>query len=240
MMMKSPSTMHLLPTGGFKRCRFSSIQRCRSKAALMAMAVWFWRNWHDTSAHHRPQAQALSGTHACRATVPVTPVPDSRAPVPHHRAGATSASLRDADVLGLGEEPEGVDPAFAAHARMLDPAKWGAQVAQHPTVDPHDAKVDARGDLVRAREIAGPHRRRESVIGVVGDRDGVVLVVEGDQRHHRAEDFLAVRRAMLRQTLDDRWRHEPAVGAAARHPHGLAARQYLAALVAGAGYARHH
>ena len=26
MMMKSPSTMHLFPTGGFNKCRFSSIQ----------------------------------------------------------------------------------------------------------------------------------------------------------------------------------------------------------------------
>src|SRR5690606_40509011 len=38
--MKSPSWMHLFPTGGLSRCRFCSIQACRLSGAGRGLMAW--------------------------------------------------------------------------------------------------------------------------------------------------------------------------------------------------------
>jgi hypothetical protein len=47
---------------------------------------------------------------------------------------------------------------------------------------------------VRARQITGEDPRRQAEFGGVGPRDHLVLVVEIEDRHDRAEDFF---RAMV-------------------------------------------
>ena len=47
--------------------------------------------------------------------------------------------------------------------------------------------LDAQG----ARQVGRPDAGREAVVGVVGKRDGLVLVVEREHDEHRAEDLLA-------------------------------------------------
>src|SRR5690348_10502166 len=51
MMMKSPSTMHLLPTGGFSRWRCSSIQCSRFSGGSRAMCICSGKaSSHDSAA----------------------------------------------------------------------------------------------------------------------------------------------------------------------------------------------
>src|SRR5699024_5450619 len=158
---------------------------------------------------------------------------------PRYAVGAKNrseagASPRHADILGFGEKAQRLRTAFAAMTGMLHAAERRAQVAQHPAVDPDDAEIQPRGDAVRARGIGGPERGGQAVVGGVGDGHGVVLVIEGNQRHHGAEDFLAVGGAVERQAFGRRGRDEPAVAAApvVAQVERVAAGQDGAALVA--------
>src|SRR6266705_3860568 len=71
----------------------------------------------------------------------------------------------DADVGRLGIEIQRVQAAFAADARELGAAKWRAQVAQEPAVDPGDADFHRLPDAMAAREVGGPDRGGEAVDG---------------------------------------------------------------------------
>ena len=58
------------------------------------------------------------------------------------------------------------------------------------------------------REVAGEDAGREAVGGGVGAGDRLVLAVEGEDRHHRAEDFLARDRHLVGHAGEDRRLHE--------------------------------
>src|SRR5690606_37509567 len=53
------------------------------------------------------------------------------------------------------------------------------------------ARPDAAGQRARHLEVGAADVGRETVLGVVGDLDGVVEIVVGDDRQHRTEDLLA-------------------------------------------------
>src|ERR1700728_4032888 len=57
-------------------------------------------------------------------------------------------------------------------------------------VDRDLARLHAAGQPDRAAHVAGPDRRVEAVFGPVGDRDGIILVVEAEHRQDRPEDLL--------------------------------------------------
>src|SRR6185295_1225599 len=82
--------------------------------------------------------------------------------------------LRQHDVLHVAEELEAPVAAFAADARALDAAEGRGQVA------------DAA----------------QAVVGAVGERDGLVVAVEGLQREHRAEDLVLHDLAVLRDVRE--------------------------------------
>jgi len=48
----------------------------------------------------------------------------------------------------------------------------------------------SRREAVRAADVAGPHAGRQAVGGAVGDTQGVLLVLEGNDRCDRTEDLL--------------------------------------------------
>src|SRR5581483_1035002 len=90
----------------------------------------------------------------------------------------------------LEVEVERVDRELAAEAGLLvaaerDPGKRGER-----HVDADHARLDARGDAVPARGVAGPDRGEEAVLDVVRDPNRVLLVLERDDGHDGAEDLL--------------------------------------------------
>src|SRR3954451_6004122 len=54
--------------------------------------------------------------------------------------------LRDADVLGLGEETQRFFATFAAYPALLHAAERNSEVSHEPAVYPHRAGVDTLGD----------------------------------------------------------------------------------------------
>lgn len=56
-------------------------------------------------------------------------------------------------------------------------------------VYPSAAILQARGEAIGAPHILCPDRRRQAVIRVVGERQGLGFVRKRGDRHHRAKDF---------------------------------------------------
>src|SRR5260221_10055872 len=95
----------------------------------------------------------------------------------------------DVDGLDLGIQLEAVVIALATQAAKFGAAKGGAQVAHVVRIDPDHARLDGLGDTVTARQVVGPNVARQAVLNVVGDVDGLGLVVEGDDDQNRSKDF---------------------------------------------------
>src|SRR5262245_55453032 len=112
-----------------------------------------------------------------------------------YRAAGAAATLTpselDAHVAELGVELERVHAALAPDSRLLHTTEGCAQIAQIPAVHPDDAGFDLRRDAMRALQIGGPYRRREPVVGVVGEPHGFVFAVEGGDVAARPEDLFA-------------------------------------------------
>ena len=107
------------------------------------------------------------------------------------RRSTEDASEGNADVLDLRVGQQRLDALPAAVAGPLHAAERQLDAAAHAVgVDEDLAGVDAVGDAVRAAEVARPDAGDEPVLGEVGQRDGVAVVVEGQRRQHRAEDLL--------------------------------------------------
>src|SRR5215831_3899420 len=111
----------------------------------------------------------------------------------------TRALQLDADVGRLRIEVERVQPALAADSRELRSAEGRAQVAQEPAVHPRDADLHRLADAVAAREVGGPHGRREAVGRVVRHGDRLFLLVERRDVRAGPEDLLAHRARGLRE-----------------------------------------
>ena len=76
---------------------------------------------------------------------------------------------------------ETLGSAFAADAGVLVAAERGARV-DGVEVDAEGAGADLLGDRDATFDVGGPHRTGQAVVGVVGDGDGLVDVVVGDDR----------------------------------------------------------
>src|SRR5262249_22543417 len=99
-------------------------------------------------------------------------------------------SIRDANVLRLGEEAESVAASFASDAAGLYAAKRSAQIAHHPAIHPCDSRVDSRRDAMSAGEVLGKDRGRQSVLGAIRKGQRLSLVLERLNGHDRSENFL--------------------------------------------------
>src|SRR5690606_31841074 len=86
------------------------------------------------------------------------------------RCPCSSMRQRDADVARFGEEAHRLVAALATQAGLAGAAERRAQVAHQPGVDPDHAHLQLRAEAVRAVEVAGPDRGRQSVVAGVGQR----------------------------------------------------------------------
>src|SRR5699024_8203938 len=57
-------------------------------------------------------------------------------------------------------------------------------------VHPHTTGLDSTAGTVDGVLVAGPHTGAETVVGVVGDLDGLIEIGEGGHGEHRSEDLL--------------------------------------------------
>src|SRR5204862_7976778 len=91
--------------------------------------------------------------------------------------------------LRLQVELERVDRELAAEAGLLVAAERDPREGRERHVDADHAGLDRARDTVAARRVARPDGGEEAVADVVGDPDRVLLVLERDRRHDRAEDL---------------------------------------------------
>src|SRR5438270_2328745 len=94
------------------------------------------------------------------------------------------------DGLGLGVLLEAFHPVLAAYAAGLVPAERRVGAVPDASVDRSRAGPDAPGHGQSPGLGGGRDAEAETVLTVVGQADGVVVVVEGDDHQDRAEDLL--------------------------------------------------
>src|SRR5690606_24676205 len=94
--------------------------------------------------------------------------------------------------LQLGVGLQAVAAAVTPRARLLEPAE-GRLVLALQRVEPDVARAEPLRDLPRPTGVGAEHVGVQPVVGVVRDRDRLVLVVEGHDDDHRTEDLLAHR-----------------------------------------------
>src|ERR1700726_3951291 len=112
-------------------------------------------------------------------------------------------------VLDLGIKGECMHPELAPYPRFLVAAERsvGAVTAPPPLrVDGHPPTAQGPRDPQRAADFARPHRAIEAVVAVVGKRDCLILALEGNDDHDRAENLLARNAHAVIDMRHDRWR----------------------------------
>src|SRR5260221_8539524 len=102
-----------------------------------------------------------------------------------------SGDPAEAEVLDLEKFLEPVLRSLAAEPRFLYAAERRDFGRDEAGVDPDDAVLERFGDAPDARDVAAVEVRGEAELGVVGERDGLRLVAEAEERRHRPEGFLA-------------------------------------------------
>src|SRR5437867_4602735 len=122
-----------------------------------------------------------------------------------------SRSRRPPDVLELAVGPERPVATDAADTGELVAAERGVGV-ERAAVDLDRAGPHGARDAQPARGVAGPDVAVEPVVGVVGERDRLGLVAEGDRGDHRPEDLLARDRHVVARAGEERRLHVVAPG----------------------------
>src|SRR5262249_37048025 len=133
-------------------------------------------------AHVRASRASAGGRPARPAAASVRRRPRARA-----RARPALGELERLDLEELLESPA---PQLPSPTRLLVPAerRHGVEAAHAAHVDLTGAQ--AAGDPLGPAAIAGEDGPVQAVGRVVGDADGVVLVVAGDDRHDGPEDLV--------------------------------------------------
>src|SRR5205809_706060 len=93
---------------------------------------------------------------------------------------------------------------LAADAALFVSAPGRLHVRRLHVVHPDDAGVQVLHGAHGAEDVARPYRGGETVVRVVGDRQGVLFVVEWDDAGHRSEDFFASDPKRVIDIVEDR------------------------------------
>src|SRR5207245_268885 len=125
---------------------------------------------HRGNGRHRPTASGLLG-----ADGPISRPSTTGAGGFAGKLVGGSAGQVDGLVFEEGAEPLGSE--LAAYAGFLVAAEGGAEL-DPVAVEGQAAGAHSAGDAQRPLRVAAPHASRQAVFGVVGDADGVVVIVE--------------------------------------------------------------
>src|SRR5688500_6430991 len=106
--------------------------------------------------------------------------------------------------LELRVAVEGGHPLVATESRLLEAAERHGDVGGVEGVHPDDTRTDRAGQAVRSVEIPCPDPRGQAVGRVVGDGEGVGLVLELGHGQDRAEDLLAGDAPAIVDPVEDR------------------------------------
>src|ERR1700728_3427680 len=108
------------------------------------------------------------------------------------RAGYfTRPSLdQNANGLGLGVHLHRHAAVFAPHAGLLVAAEGHVRINQIVAADPHGARLDARNQAMRRRQIVRPDAGAQAIRGVIGSADHIVKIIETLRHQYRPEDLL--------------------------------------------------
>ena len=117
-------------------------------------------------------------------------------------------TLQD-DGLRLQEGVQPLGAALAADAGLLEAAERDAEVGAERVVADR-ARAQLAGDVPGPLHVVGEDGRVEPVDGVVGDGDGVLLVLRRDHAQHRPEDLLLRDRRGVVDVAEDGGLNEPA------------------------------
>src|SRR4051794_36913580 len=167
------------------------------------------RSTPATVAPSAPNRRALSAPIPLAAPVMTQTLPARRPPLRCSAVGTGSGRIEDR--LDLGVVVERVRAQLAAVARLLEAAERRRHPHRGVGVDRQHAGLECARHAQRLRTVAGPDRAGKPVDGVVGERDRLFLVAEGDHDRHRTEDLLAHRAGVTVDRAEHR-RGEPVAG----------------------------
>src|SRR5215207_7784498 len=98
-------------------------------------------------------------------------------------------SPTDSYVFTFGEGEEALDPTFAAEAAFFDAPERCGRVGYQATIEADHAGLNSLADPQTPREVGGVDVGDEAVLGVVGERDRLLLGGEGHAGCDRTEDL---------------------------------------------------
>src|ERR1017187_3931919 len=101
--------------------------------------------------------------------------------------------------------------ALAANARKSRSPKRRSQIPQEPAIHPRDAHIHLLCHTVAALQVAGPDRRCESVLRVIGHGNGFLFRIEQRDVANWPEDFFLHAPRRFRKSSIDGWLHVEAV-----------------------------
>src|SRR5437764_1608349 len=180
-------------TGAPHSSTAASIDALSDRSSLIALtpsSVTSARSMTTTS------APASFTSSAVAAPIPVAP-PTTRARLPSNLKASNRlisslpvSACRPGDRLRLQILLEPSDAVLAADAAVLVAPERHVRAHGHTAVDGDEAGPDAAGDGEGALERPRRDHAGEPVLALVGDANGVVVVLERDDDEDRAEDLL--------------------------------------------------
>src|SRR5687767_15994042 len=93
----------------------------------------------------------------------------------------------DANVLDLQKLMQSVDTAGATEAALLVPAVWSLRRDVAERVDPYRTGLQLSRDAMGPVEVARMHEGVQTIGSLVGQAQGLGIVVKPDHRNDRAE-----------------------------------------------------
>src|SRR6266404_1202152 len=112
-------------------------------------------------------------------------------------ANLACASLRCKNSLRLEKCLQSKCAVLATDTRLLKATERCSRLVRE-RVDEDSTGFDPRRDLPRTLRIRRKHVRLQAVVGVVSDGDRIFSIAVRDDRQHRAEDFFAGNRHVVR------------------------------------------
>ena len=123
---------------------------------------------------------------------------------------ARGFDLAEADELLVDEFLNAHVAEFAAVAGILDPAERQLCIRPGDVVDEHHAGLDAARNALAARLVLGEDGAAQSEVGVVGESDRLVFILNAEEEGYGAEKLFPECGVVRLDVRQDRWLHERA------------------------------
>src|SRR5580704_2807252 len=97
--------------------------------------------------------------------------------------------------------------AFATDAGKPRSTERGSQITQEPAIYPRDANLHLLRNTMTSVQVAGPDRRRESILRVIGHCHSLLFRIKRRDVAHRPKDFLFDAPRRFWESSIDGWLH---------------------------------